>query len=929
MNERVRLEILLAEMRLWGERGRVPEAILRPLYAEYVARHRALLHPTTEFDLSDEPGATAPARESKAAPWADLTAFLERKNIAALHVVGAMLVLVGVVALVQWQWASWGRGILWGLLVLASGGLILGGDRLAKTEPQSGRTLGLIGTALVPVCCIAGQALGLTDGLLTWPLALLVTGAISAAVSLARLRVTRDPLLIPLLGAGAALAVGAGAALLPPGGLSVAVREVGWLALAAGAISFAKNFPSESEIAPSAPSNGGTKAALLGTGLSLLCLALGGGLWELIDGSRTSGGFALLGAALVGGFAASALELPLLAYFASASLLAGTLALTPDARSSGVLHGATLAVAGLVLALTATLHRRNSLGADAPYRHASWAGAMLAALAFVPGVGSNDASLGTIFALVSAAWLFLAKSEGDDEVSLGAAAGIGLLATRLAAIPLDAWLVRVTGIAPSPERWLLVSALALGFSKRRSLRAVALGALAWACAFQLPLLVGRSPERSAGILTLLLAASGTALWSRLARSTTASYIALAPLGVALVATWSYWSGWLFSFSPIWPALALGICAIAANGRALRGTLLWLGAAHLGALLPNDLLDFWPLATLPVALYLARPEDDDLPAALGAVTFGVFLAISAPESLPLGVVGGAFGLLALAVGWIRERTLSLGLGAGVASVTGVLCWAGFPHWHPTVAQTGLAVTFVALLWQAVAAALQGTTEKRWRTLSGVGLIASAVAATLALIGAPEENQGRTAVMALALTGVTLFGAARLRGSLNCLHAGFFSCLAAFGLFLFDRIGFGPDRLDWFLLPLGLYVLAVAELSHQPSLRLPGLLFLLAPSLLASYLTPDLWAHAVVLAALCVACVLAGIARHVRTYLGSGVAFLIALLAIRLWEPLTAINYGVYLTALGVGVLWLAIRFERRREAVLAWAHSVKEKYEGWE
>ena len=558
----------------------------------------------------------------------------------------------------------------------------------------------------------------------------------------------------------------------------------------------------------------------------------------------------------------------------------------------------------------------------------SWAGAILAALAFVPGVSASDASLGAVFALVSALWLFLAKSD-DDEVSLGAAAGIGLLATRLVAIPLDAWLVKVTGIAPSPERWLLISALALGFSKRRSLRAVALGALAWACAFQLPLLVGRSPERSVGTLTLLLAASGTALWSRVARSTVASYIALAPLGVALVATWAYWSGWLFSFSPLWVALALGVCAIAAKNRELRGTLLWLGAAHLGALLPNNLLDFWPLATLPVALYLARTEDDDLPATLGAVMFGVFLAISAPEPLPLGVVGGAFGLLALSVGWTRERPLSLGLGAGVASATGIFCWAAFPHWHPTVAQTGLAVAFVALLWQTVAATLRGTGETRWRTLSSVGLIASGLAATLALVGAPEENQGRVAVMALALTGVTLFGAARLRGSLNSLHAGFFSCLAAFGLFLFDRIGFGPDRLDWFLLPLGLYVLAIAELSRQPSLRLPGLLFLLAPSLLASYLAPNQWAHAVVLAALCVGCVLAGIARHVRTYLGSGIAFLIALLAIRLWDPLTAINYGVYLTALGVGVLWLAITFERRREALLAWAQSVKEKYEGWE
>ena len=44
----------------------------------------------------------------------------------------------------------------------------------------------------------------------------------------------------------------------------------------------------------------------------------------------------------------------------------------------------------------------------------------------------------------------------------------------------------------------------------------------------------------------------------------------------------------------------------------------------------------------------------------------------------------------------------------------------------------------------------------------------------------------------------------------------------------------------------------------------------------------------------------------------------------WDPLTAINYGVYLTALGIGVLWLAITFERRREALLAWAQRAKEE-----
>jgi hypothetical protein len=150
-----------------------------------------------------------------------------------------------------------------------------------------------------------------------------------------------------------------------------------------------------------------------------------------------------------------------------------------------------------------------------------------------------------------------------------------------------------------------------------------------------------------------------------------------------------------------------------------------------------------------------------------------------------------------------------------------------------------------------------------------------------------------------------------------------------LFLFDRIGLGPDRLDWFLLPLGIYLLLIAELRMQPALRLPGLLFVLAPSLLAVWLTPAQWAHSILLAVACLFCIALGIGRRVRAYLGGGIAFLVALLVVRLWDPLREINYGVHLTLLGVGTLVAAIAFERRREALLAWAHAVRERYDSWE
>ena len=48
-----------------------------------------------------------------------------------------------------------------------------------------------------------------------------------------------------------------------------------------------------------------------------------------------------------------------------------------------------------------------------------------------------------------------------------------------------------------------------------------------------------------------------------------------------------------------------------------------------------------------------------------------------------------------------------------------------------------------------------------------------------------------------------------------------------------------------------------------------------------------------------------------------------------QPLREINFGVYLTLLGIGVLTAALQFERRREALRRWAESVRETYQSWD
>ena len=106
-------------------------------------------------------------------------------------------------------------------------------------------------------------------------------------------------------------------------------------------------------------------------------------------------------------------------------------------------------------------------------------------------------------------------------------------------------------------------------------------------------------------------------------------------------------------------------------------------------------------------------------------------------------------------------------------------------------------------------------------------------------------------------------------------------------------------------------------------------MLGSSFLAVALNPHEWQHAILLVLECLIAVAAGIVQRVKVYLGGGVAFLIALLINKLWDPLREINFGVYLTILGIGVLAVALQFEKRKEALRRWADSVRDTYQSWD
>jgi hypothetical protein len=146
-------------------------------------------------------------------------------------------------------------------------------------------------------------------------------------------------------------------------------------------------------------------------------------------------------------------------------------------------------------------------------------------------------------------------------------------------------------------------------------------------------------------------------------------------------------------------------------------------------------------------------------------------------------------------------------------------------------------------------------------------------------------------------------------------------------------------DFYLVPVGAYLIGVGALvararpddaGHDAARRLYalGLLLALVPTFLAAYLETAWW-HAFLLAAECVAAVYVGIARRIRVFLGVGVGFLVALLAVKLRAPLGQINFGVYLTLVGAAVLASGYLFEKRREEVRAWMQTTRATFDGWE
>ncbi len=667
----------------------------------------------------------------------------------------------------------------------------------------------------------------------------------------------------------------------------------------------------------------------------------------------------------------------------SLALLAGATGLVPlgtNRALAAAVCGAALAVAGGVIAVLWPPGIRRALSTDA---------AVLAAVATLPilPLVTNAATplpLAGTLCLLAAAWALAAHGSGRFGLLYPAAAST-LVAARLASDPWTAWGTQVYGWEPNETRWLLVLAPAfavLGYLLRRrgfpaeAARPLYYGALAaaiWSGIGQ----IGMALSGSKGIIvspavTLSLLAAGLGIYGAAAQRKKFVSASLVPLAfgyLALLAAPLPASPWpwiaaavvlsLFGTCYLWVAWEHGTPLFAgAGGLAVFGAY-----AHvLAEVLPRSAWPAAPICLAPcfVLLFaLGRRFVNEVPALrrplhglalwISAVCIALFL-FALPER------GAA--TLAIDRAWFLANTLvyaALYAGAGIlrreatwlymAVIAGtagmVLRIGGYPQWEVSAAFAGFWLAATGAVWLGAAALLA---RARWydlaEALTAATLWVTTLGAGTALLGVLDE--GRWTVFTLMVAGTVYGVVGILRQKASWGHAAFAAFAAYFGafaLFLYDGVGLSIGTADFFLIPVGLYLILVGALVGQARpdeagrnaaqrLYAAGLFVALTPTFLAAWWDAAWW-HSFLLVAQCVGSVYWGIARRIRVFLGIGIAFLVALLGVKVYRPLGQIHFGVYLTLLGAAVLFSAYFFERRREELRRWAQTTRAAFDAWE
>lgn len=248
-----------------------------------------------------------------------------------------------------------------------------------------------------------------------------------------------------------------------------------------------------------------------------------------------------------------------------------------------------------------------------------------------------------------------------------------------------------------------------------------------------------------------------------------------------------------------------------------------------------------------------------------------------------------------------------------------------------------LSLAGLVWLAAAqgAARVSSASFAARALNSRALIVGLGAILIALLGLGGSDE-RYIVYTLLVAGTAFLGASWGLGTPAWGHLGALAYFLAYFAFLTERLGApGLPNSDFYLVPAGLYVLALGLLARRARRPAPqtyflaGLLLVLTPTFVAAWQAGAGPLHALLLLTECVAALFTGIAARIKAFVGAGIAFLIALLLRETQGLVGHVHWAVYATGLGLAILASALFFEKRGDEARRWARTAQEKLREWD
>ena len=143
-------------------------------------------------------------------------------------------------------------------------------------------------------------------------------------------------------------------------------------------------------------------------------------------------------------------------------------------------------------------------------------------------------------------------------------------------------------------------------------------------------------------------------------------------------------------------------------------------------------------------------------------------------------------------------------------------------------------------------------------------------------------------------------------------------------------------DYFLIPVGLYVLALGLLARRglldanaPPFYLAGLLLILTPAYLAARQPYADLLHILLLAGGCLAAIFYGLTARVKVFLVTGTLFLLLWIQLSLQGVSGQGSWAVSAVLLGLGIIGSALYLEKRRDKRARWSQAAQSEWQKWE